>query len=95
MVLAWVLEVDLTASLWGDHLTWDLRHGLHEDHVRQVVVLGIEIKHPRMTSVNLSFLQNLAQVPTRPLPSFPHLVLVLLPFLALSSDLLQKALDTR
>lgn len=93
MVLAWVLEVDLTASLRGDHWTGDLRHGLHEDHVQQVVELGMEIEHPRMTSVNLSFLQHLAQVATRPLPSFPHLVL--LAFLALPSDLLQKALDTR
>lgn len=44
-----------------------------------------------MTSVNLSCLQSLAQVATRLVPSFPHLAP--LPFLALSSDLLQKVLD--
>lgn len=93
MALAWVLEVDLTASLWGDHLTWDLRHSLHVDCIWQVVELGMEIKQAQTTPVNLSFLQNLTQVATRPLPSITHLVLF--PSLVLSSDLLQKAVNTR
>lgn len=33
MVLVWVLEVDLMAGLWVDHLTWDLRLSLREDDV--------------------------------------------------------------
>lgn len=40
MALAWVLEVDLTASSWGDHLTWDLRHSLYVDCIWQVVELA-------------------------------------------------------
>ena len=93
MARTWVLEVDLTASLWGDHLTWDLRHSHHVDCIRQVVELGMEIKQVRMTAVSLSFLQNLTQVATRPLPSVTHLVLF--PSLVLSSDLPQKAVNTR
>ena len=93
MAWIWVLEVDLTARLWGDHLTWDLRHSLHVDCIWQVVELGMEIKQAWTTAVSLSFLQNLTQVATRPLPSVTHLVLF--PSFVLSSDLPQKAVNTR
>lgn len=46
MVLVWVLEVDHMAGLWVDHLTWDFRPSLREDHVWLVVELGTKIKRP-------------------------------------------------
>lgn len=46
MILVWVFGGRLHSKFVIDHLTGDLRDGLHEDHSQFVVELGMEIKHP-------------------------------------------------